>query len=138
MRLTSFSLSFIPYPISDSVWLAHGSLLVGAGHQMLLFGQSRTDPGSDPLFEHVALHNGPLQDYHPQMLLQCLLWGPSFPCVQQVNIMNGRTEKVELVKEIIVNLANAIEEAGNSNEIIWKSIAAEQFWRKDHTSKSVL
>lgn len=27
------------------------------------------------LFEYVARENGPLEQYHPQMLLQCLLWG---------------------------------------------------------------
>lgn len=73
--------SMVPYPISDSIWLANGSLLVGAGHHMFLFGQSheRSAIGGAPLenlFEYAARHNGPLEDYHPQMLLQCLLWGP--------------------------------------------------------------
>jgi hypothetical protein len=71
--------SIIPYPISDSIWLANGSLLVGAGHQMFLFGEPNNDTpptaGSDSLFEYAARNNGPLEDYHPQMLLQCLLWG---------------------------------------------------------------
>ncbi|KAJ7654974.1 RAVE protein 1 C terminal-domain-containing protein [Mycena polygramma] len=98
--------SFIPYPISDSIWLANGSLLVGAGHQMFLFGQQRPSAADDSpresLFEHVARQNGPLEDYHPQMLLQCLLW-----------------EKVELVKEIIVNLAHDI---GDSKaRVHWKT-----------------
>jgi hypothetical protein len=26
------------------------------------------------LIEYVARQNGPLEDYHPQMLLQCLIW----------------------------------------------------------------
>lgn len=29
----------------------------------------------ESLFEYVARRNGPLEDYHPQMILQCLLWG---------------------------------------------------------------
>lgn len=71
---------YTPNPIEDSIWLAGGSLLVGTGHQMLLFGRQpdkqngQADPSSD-LFETVARQNGPLEDYHPQMLLQCLLWG---------------------------------------------------------------
>lgn len=70
----------VPYPISDSIWLANGSLLVGAGHQMFLYGQPNEPPShgetrSASLFEYAARHNGPLEDYHPQMLLQCLLWG---------------------------------------------------------------
>lgn len=32
---------------------------------------------SESLFEYVARQNGPLDDYHPQMVLQCLLWGAS-------------------------------------------------------------
>lgn len=70
--------SFVPYPITDSIWLANGSLLVGAGHQMFLYAQtSSVDAGRTEcsLFEYVARINGPLEDYHPQMLLQCLLWG---------------------------------------------------------------
>lgn len=72
-------LSMIPHPISDSIWLARGSLLVGTGHMMFLFGQCKPqvldNTQDENLFEHVARHNGPLDEYHPQMLLQCLLWG---------------------------------------------------------------
>lgn len=53
---------------------------------MLQFGQCTASPetadeknielgGPVGLFEQVARLNGPLPDYHPQMLLQCLLWG---------------------------------------------------------------
>ncbi|KAJ7786153.1 RAVE protein 1 C terminal-domain-containing protein [Mycena metata] len=108
--------SFIPYQISDSIWLANGSLLVGAGHQMYLFGQPRPSAAEasppESLFEHVARQNGPLEDYHPQMLLQCLLW-----------------EKVELVKEIILNLARDISESNARKD--WKSMPSESFLRKD-------
>lgn len=76
----------MPYPISDSVWLANGSLLVGAGHLMFLYGQlthenanlkGKTRAGT--LFDYAARQNGPLLEYHPQILLQCLLWGASAP-----------------------------------------------------------
>lgn len=45
---------------------------------MCLYGlprQSERKDSEEGLFEHVARLNGPLADYHPQMLLQCLLWG---------------------------------------------------------------
>lgn len=99
-----------PYPISDSVWLAGGALLVGAGHQMFFYdGSEEPTPARDNkqgqrtknLFEVVASQNGPLEDHHPQMLLQCLLWG-----------------KIELVKEIIVRLAasfDAVETSGSDS-----------------------
>ena len=77
VELTS-QCSVIPHPISDSIWLKRGSLLVGAGHIMLLYGHKKPEKGAavEPgLFETVARYNGPLDDYHPQMILQCLLWG---------------------------------------------------------------
>lgn len=103
----------LPHPISDSIWLAHGALLVGSGRQMCLYGEKGTgvrrtqarsgsvkelpvetsegklpletaaaaateeEEEEESLFEHVARLNGPLEEYHPQMLLQCLLWGES-------------------------------------------------------------
>lgn len=76
-RITSFT----PYPISDSIWLAHGSFLIAAGQQMFLFSEpSKDDVPLDEklpetLIEYVSRQNGPLVDYHPQMLLQCMLWG---------------------------------------------------------------
>lgn len=69
---------FMPHPIRDSIWLANGALAVAAGHAICLYTQTRPiagDNNREGLFEYVARHNGPLEDYHPQMLLQCLLWG---------------------------------------------------------------
>jgi hypothetical protein len=81
-------LSMTPHRISDSIWTAYGSLLVGAGPHMFLFGQPKSqlkvplieNPDSrqterEGLWEYVARENGPLEQFHPQMLLQCLLWG---------------------------------------------------------------
>lgn len=55
---------------------------------MLLYGQLKPqskiplieNANSKPaeregLWEYVARENGPLEQFHPQMLLQCLLWG---------------------------------------------------------------
>ena len=77
-----------PYRISDSIWTAYGSLLIGAGPHIFLYGQPKSksnhfsikNTGSiqakrEGLWEYVARENGPLEQYHPQMLLQCLLWG---------------------------------------------------------------
>ncbi|KAF8222144.1 WD repeat-containing protein [Tricholoma matsutake] len=111
--------NFIPYPINDSIWLTNGSLLIAAGHQIFLYGaplpSTKEVLQPETLFEYVARQNGSLEDYHPQMLLQCLLW-----------------EKVELVKEIIVNLARDIEMHGRERRRVdWTSIPIERFLRKD-------
>ncbi|KAJ4485959.1 RAVE protein 1 C terminal-domain-containing protein [Lentinula aciculospora] len=110
--------SFTPYPINDSIWLANSSLLIGAGHQMLLYGPPKSsEPKSsdtESLFEYVARQNGPLPDYHPQMLLQCLLW-----------------EKIELVKEIIVNLGKDLESIHSRNS--WASVPVERFFSKNQS-----
>lgn len=38
-------------------------------------GNKSSDQKPVNLFDIVESHNGPLEDHHPQMLLQCLLWG---------------------------------------------------------------
>ncbi|KAG8690966.1 regulator of (H+)-ATPase in vacuolar membrane [Ceratobasidium sp. 423] len=109
------------YHISDSIWLAGGMLLVGAGHQMFLYDSSeesapQNDRSGDQqirdLFEIVASHNGPLEDHHPQMLLQCLLWG-----------------KIDLVKEIIVRLAASFDaaESAGSESLYFTRLSPWQF-----------
>jgi hypothetical protein len=48
---------------------------------MCLYGLPRrreNEVAEEGLFEYVARLNGPLADYHPQMLLQSLLWGKVF------------------------------------------------------------
>ncbi|KAI6007216.1 RAVE protein 1 C terminal-domain-containing protein [Pisolithus albus] len=111
--------SFVPYPISDSIWLANGSFLVGAGHQMFLFSQNSSFARDTPcsLFESVARSNGPLDDYHPQMLLQCLLWG-----------------KLLLVKRIIVKMARSFQ---TSKEFRWKPLPIEEYYGKEWTMRRV-
>ncbi len=45
---------------------------------MSIYGEAAPqehEPEPESLFEYVAIRNGPLQDYNPQMILQCLLWG---------------------------------------------------------------
>ncbi|CAL1695568.1 unnamed protein product [Somion occarium] len=113
--------NIIPHPISDSIWLNRGSLLIGAGHLLCLYGQPKPAP-EDPeppesLFEYVALHNGPLSDYHPQLILQCLLW-----------------DKVEVVKSVIVNLAHNIARRRNIHE--WHFVPFEEFLKKEEVVKA--
>ncbi|KAF9479728.1 hypothetical protein BDN70DRAFT_906163 [Pholiota conissans] len=109
---------FTPFPISDSIWLAHGSFLIAAGQQMYLYSEpplstDTKDKPAESLVEYVARQNGPLDDYHPQMLLQCLLW-----------------DKVELVKDIILNLAHALFESTVNVKIA--RVPVSRFLERDH------
>jgi len=45
------------------------------GQRYIKTEDKRSEKDDESLFEYVARQNGPLDDYHPQMLLQCLLWG---------------------------------------------------------------
>ncbi len=127
--------SIIPYPINDSIWLTNGSFIIGAGHHLCLFGP--TEP-SKSLFEYAARQNGPLEDYHPQMLLQCLLWGKrgrKFVKKHHLIIQKG---KVELVKEIIENLAHDVrnyEKEGSTWH--WTPLPVEKFYESDGISPMV-
>ena len=97
-------------PIADSIWLAGGSLVVGTGNQMYLFFRflDRETPIPSPaasarhvdigpeepedLFQLIASENGPLWDYHPTVLAQCLLWN-----------------KIDLVKSILTQLLDDLK-----------------------------
>jgi hypothetical protein len=69
--------SLTPHPISDSIWLADGSFAVGAYNGLFVFrpgDPSAKDGPKSNLFQEVVRRNGPLVDYHPQNIAQCLLW----------------------------------------------------------------
>ncbi|KAL7418926.1 regulator of (H+)-ATPase in vacuolar membrane [Cryptotrichosporon argae] len=100
---------YTPVPIVDSIWLAGGSLAVGCGNQTYVFSRflDRPTPVPSPaasargvlldpeepedIFQLIAQQNGPLIDYHPTVLAQCLLWN-----------------KIELVKRIIRQLVASL------------------------------
>lgn len=87
-------------------------MLIAAGPQLFVYGQSlEKDSQQDAsLFQEVARQNGPLPDWHPQMILQCLLWGERRPFLWLVDAKECTSSgKVELVKEIIVRLMDTVE-----------------------------
>ncbi|KAF9527801.1 RAVE protein 1 C terminal-domain-containing protein [Crepidotus variabilis] len=117
--------SFTPYPISDSIWLAHGSFLIAAGQQMYLFSEPQIKPedeanAPESLMEYVARQNGPLDDYHPQMLLQCMIW-----------------DKVELVKETITNLAKFLfAENDTPGTLFLPHLPVERYLQKEQSMRT--
>ncbi|KAK2603932.1 regulator of (H+)-ATPase in vacuolar membrane [Conoideocrella luteorostrata] len=79
---------FTAHPIGDSVWLANGHLVIGAGNQLFIHdrqldvGESGitvaghiNKDGPRDLFEAVQRFNGPVAVFHPQFLSQCILAG---------------------------------------------------------------
>lgn len=94
------------HPIGDSVWLASGNLVVGAGNQLFVYDKEvdLTDdmtrgltasihghPSRD-IYELVMRLNGPLPVFHPQFLAQCILAG-----------------KLAQVQKVIVGLYKALK-----------------------------
>lgn len=47
------------------------------------------------------------------------------------------TEKVELVKEIVVNLAHDVENRGNNSAYKWTSLPVEKFFQTDRAASEV-
>lgn len=104
---------------------------------MSLYGEPRrTENRTESLFEHVARHNGPLNEYHPQMILQCLLWGAASPFLFLTLTYNRRlTEKIELVKNIIVNLAKNLERTKDVYQ--WEPLPFGEYLKRDEATKAV-
>lgn len=121
--------------------MSEGSLLVAAGHQIFACSdRSESTPARQPegLFETVTRQNGPLDIYHPQLILQSLLWGMSsflhwtflrlIPCVG----------KIAVVKQIICLLSHNLRAAaaGKLTTDI-KRLTLERFWEDEDGVSSV-
>ena len=125
-------------PISDSIWLAGGSLAIGAGNQIYLFSRflDQNTPAPSPtasaksvtldlheaedIFQLIAWQNGPLWDYHPTVLAQCLLW-----------------DKIDLVKRILVDLAKKLQEAEEEGHkrVVMSRLDPSDFFLRKHMVK---
>ncbi|ORY25155.1 RAVE protein 1 C terminal-domain-containing protein [Naematelia encephala] len=119
-------------PINDSIWLAGGSLAVGAGNQIYLFSRflERDTPTPSPsasaksvafddepedIFQLIASQNGPLWDYHPTVLAQCLLWN-----------------KLDLVKRILRDLVQSFKDSQQKGRrrLAFKRLEPIEFFSK--------
>ncbi|KAF9322115.1 regulator of (H+)-ATPase in vacuolar membrane [Podila horticola] len=103
--------SFIDHPISAIAWLDMGTLSVGAGGTMLLYSKWLSEdyttlaPGfesvaSEPTIHHaLSSMHGPLVDYHPNLLIEFMMWG-----------------KFEVVRKILFNLYHYMSYVNESND----------------------
>lgn len=92
----------------------------------------------ETLFEHVAHLNGPLEDYHPQMILQCLLWGACLLVDSRQTTINETLGKVNLVKDIILNLAKCFQDLPDGNpETRYARLPVERFLEAESTIQHV-
>lgn len=117
--------------------MTSGSFLIGIGNLLCLYGSAKTSESSESLFEFVARRNGPLEDYNPQMLLQCLLWGKKHAFSRLTELLSNFIGKVELVKEIIVNLARSVQSYESSGTWHWISLPAWRFYETGHGNTAV-
>jgi len=75
----------------------------------------------EDLFQLIAQHNGPLWDYHPTLLAQCLLW-----------------DKIQLVKSTILKLVKSFrssEESGRSR-LVFARMDPMEFYSSNGKAKS--
>ncbi|WWC58046.1 uncharacterized protein I303_100581 [Kwoniella dejecticola CBS 10117] len=131
---------YTPVPISDSIWLAGGALAVATGNQIYLFSRflgrdtpSPTPAGSvksmnldeeepEDIFQLIAHRNGPLVDYHPIQLGQCLLW-----------------DKADLVKSILLELLKGFKkcEEDGKKRIRFARLDPSDFYSKRKKVKAI-
>ncbi|KAK6905133.1 hypothetical protein I203_105952 [Kwoniella mangroviensis CBS 8507] len=131
---------YTPVPISDSIWLAGGSLAVGTGNQIYLFSRflGRESPSPSPagsmksvamdeeepedIFQLIAHRNGPLVDYHPIQLGQCLLW-----------------DKADLVKSILLELVKSLKqcEEDGKKSIPFHRLDPSEFYSRKKKAKII-
>ncbi|KZT57808.1 hypothetical protein CALCODRAFT_265994 [Calocera cornea HHB12733] len=85
---------FSPLALRGASFLGDGSLVVTAGNQVIAFNPTLLDPPPSEPSNILALlisRIGPLPDWHPQVVLQCLLWN-----------------KVDRVKQVVERLAKVV------------------------------
>jgi hypothetical protein len=75
----------------------------------------------EDLFQLIAWQNGPLLDYHPTVLAQCLIWGESIP---PRRIYADGEDKLDLVKRILVELHRSLKE---SEDLGRKNVVFKRF-----------
>ncbi|CAO3569226.1 unnamed protein product [Mortierella alpina] len=129
----------INHPISAIAWLDMGTLSVGAGGTMLLYGKWLSEDymtiasgfedleSKAPTLHHaLSSMHGPLVDYHPNLLIEFFMWG-----------------KFDVVRKILFNLYHYmtyVNESGDSStgplpiplEVILKTDVAAKPMRADH------
>nr|XP_019014432.1 WD-repeat protein [Kwoniella pini CBS 10737]OCF53213.1 WD-repeat protein [Kwoniella pini CBS 10737] len=119
---------YTPVPISDSIWLAGGALAVGTGNQIYLFSRflvksvALDEEEPEDIFQLIAHRNGPLVDYHPIQLGQCLLW-----------------DKADLVKGILLDLLKSYKkcEEDGKERIRFSRLDPSEFYSKRKRAKAV-
>lgn len=119
-------------PIADSIWLSHGSLVIGTGNQLLVYGPDFSDSDqtianlrtpihheqSMNIFDLIKILNGPLPVFHPQFVGQAVLAG-----------------KWDLVQAIVVALHETLKYhvPGDPIDSIL-SLSSERFFNSTDTS----
>ncbi len=64
----------------------------------------------EDIFQLIAHQNGPLWDFHPTMLFQCLLWSKLKIVYISFHLANKLIDKADLVKSILVSLVKSLKD----------------------------
>jgi len=75
---------------------------------------------AEDIFQLIAWQNGPLWDYHPTVLAQCILW-----------------DKVDLVKRILVDFARKLREAEEEGQqrLVMSRLDPSDFFQRKQVIK---
>lgn len=102
---------------------------MGCGNQIYLFSRflHRETPAASPaasiedvvldpdepedIFQLIAHQNGPLFDFHPTVLAQCLLWGELLCMFAAKQNILTITDKLDLVRDILIDLVRRLKDA---------------------------
>jgi hypothetical protein len=80
--IAAYNLNSSPFPLASASVGYGGSVMAAIGNQLHLFSRNYTGRRTSPadMFTSIREANSALPDYHPQLLVQCLLAGKFLLC----------------------------------------------------------
>ncbi len=129
---------FTPHPISDSIWLSDGSFAIAAYNSLFVFCPSESGTGeSEPLnlFQDVVRRNGPLLDYHPQNIAQCMLWSECTDTMIDDPSLTAYPDKTQVVHHILRRLFNCLSSVQHGRQRPYLRLEPEEYWIIDPSDR---
>ena len=123
---------FSPYPITASAFVYGASIFVATAFQTHLLSRDLNSKGcagvTKDLLDQVQALNEPLPDYHPQLLMQCLLAGKLPKLASFCWTETATAGKNTIVDRILLRLAKACKQAqGEGGTAMYTPLDAMDF-----------